>query len=184
MREAIAYVTNAVVIGIGATAFMDIIAALRTRFLGTPAANYTLVGRWLAYCARGRFHHPSIATTPPIHRETAIGWSAHYLIGIAFATVLLVIWGLEWSCNPTIMPALIVGVASVAAPFLLMQPAMGSGIAASRTPNPAAARLRSLIAHAIFGVGLYVAGELAARVGQLDCVGATTNINAHIALLA
>jgi hypothetical protein len=169
MREVLDYATNAIVIGVGATAFMDIIAALRTRIFGTPAANYALVGRWLAYCARGHFHHESIATTAPICGEAAIGWSAHYLIGIAFATVLLVIWSLEWSCSPTIIPALIIGITSVAAPFLLMQPAMGAGIAARRTPNPAAARLRSLITHTIFGVGLYGAAVTANALLLLSC---------------
>jgi hypothetical protein len=53
-----------------------------------------------------------------------------------------------------------VGVGTVAAPFLLMQPAMGAGVAASRTPRPAAARLQSLITHAIFGLGLYGSGLL------------------------
>ena len=38
-----------------------------------------------------------------------------------------------------------------------MQPAMGAGIAASRTPNRAAARMRSFITHAIFGISLYAA---------------------------
>jgi hypothetical protein len=37
-----------------------------------------------------------------------------------------------------------------------MQPSFGLGIAASRTPNPTQARLRSLMAHTAFGVGLYV----------------------------
>ncbi|MNW02868.1 hypothetical protein D3C71_1987200 [compost metagenome] len=46
---------------------------------------------------------------------------------------------------------------SVAAPFFILQPGMGAGIAASKTPRPNTARLRSLMAHAIFGVGLYVA---------------------------
>ena len=36
-----------------------------------------------------------------------------------------------------------------------MQPGMGAGIAASRTPRPAAARVQSLLTHAIFGLGLY-----------------------------
>lgn len=39
-----------------------------------------------------------------------------------------------------------------------MQPGMGAGIAASRTPNPRAARLQSLVTHAVFGLGLYLAG--------------------------
>jgi hypothetical protein len=50
----------------------------------------------------------------------------------------------------------------VAAPFLLMQPALGAGIAAAKTPNPTAARLRSLMTHAVFGLGLYFAARLTA----------------------
>ena len=46
----------------------------------------------------------------------------------------------------------------MAAPFLIMQPGMGAGIAASRTPRPAAARMQSLVTHGVFGLGLYVAG--------------------------
>jgi hypothetical protein len=51
----------------------------------------------------------------------------------------------------------IVGVTTVAAPLFIMQPAMGAGIAASRTPRPGAARAQSLITHTVFGVGLYAA---------------------------
>jgi hypothetical protein len=35
---------------------------------------------------------------------------------------------------------------------------MGAGVAASRTARPGAARLQSLVTHAIFGLGLYTAG--------------------------
>jgi hypothetical protein len=35
---------------------------------------------------------------------------------------------------------------------------MGAGVAASRTPHPAAARFQSFVTHAIFGLGLYAAG--------------------------
>jgi hypothetical protein len=41
-------------------------------------------------------------------------------------------------------------------PFFVMQPAMGAGIAASRTPTPWRNRLRSLATHAVFGCGLYL----------------------------
>ena len=37
---------------------------------------------------------------------------------------------------PTFLPALLVGIGTVAAPFFILQPGMGAGIAASRTPNP------------------------------------------------
>jgi len=122
--------------------------------------DYALVGRWLAYLTRGRFCHDRIAASPPVQGERIIGWVAHYLIGITFAAILLAIWGLDWARHPTIEPALIVGIGSVLAPFLIMQPGMGAGIAASRTPNPAAARFQSLVTHAIFGLGLYVTGRV------------------------
>jgi hypothetical protein len=158
METIMDYLVCAVLTGAGATAVMDLWSIARKSLLGIAAANYGLVGRWLAYLARGRFRHDAIGASPPVRRERLIGWAAHYLIGIAFAAVLLAIWGLDWVRHPTLGPALIVGIGSVVAPFLLMQPGMGAGIAASRTPRPAAARIQSLVTHAIFGFGLYAAG--------------------------
>ena len=152
------YVLHALFIGTGATAVTDLWAIVRKRLLGISMPDYGLVGRWIGHLARGRFRHRSIAASAPVRRERLIGWTAHYLIGIAFASVLLAIWGLAWVRDPMLGPALVVGIATVAAPFLLMQPGMGAGIAASRTPRPGAARLQSLVTHTIFGLGLYAAG--------------------------
>lgn len=154
------YLVCALLIGAGATVVTDIWAIARRRLFGIPLPDYGLVGRWLAYLAHGRFRHDRIAATPPVPRERLIGWSAHYLIGVAFAAMLLAIWGLDWARHPTLGPALIVGIGTVAAPFLIMQPGMGAGIAASRTPRPAAARVQSLVTHAIFGLGLYATGQI------------------------
>ena len=154
------YLVYALAIGVGATALMDIWVIARTRLLRVPAMSYGLVGRWLAYMPRGRFRHAPIAASPPVRGERVIGWTAHYAIGAALAAALLAIWGVDWVRHPTIGPALIIGIGSVAAPFLLMQPGMGAGIAASRSPRPAAARMQSLLTHAIFGLGLYAAGRV------------------------
>jgi hypothetical protein len=155
------YLFPVLVAGGAATALMDLWAIARKRLLGIPAMDYGLVGRGLAHLARGRFRHEAIARAPAVRGERAIGWIAHYAIGLAFAGVLLAIGGLDWACRPTIRPALAVGIASVAAPFLVMQPGMGAGIAASRTPRPAAARMQSLVTHTIFGIGLYAGGWVA-----------------------
>ena len=146
------------VIGAGATVVMDAWGIARTSLLGIAAPNYGMVGRWIAHMPRGRFIHDSIAAAPPVSGERVIGWAAHYLIGVVFAAVLIWFWGIAWLQYPTLVPPLIVGIATVAAPFLLMQPGMGAGIAGSRTPRPAATRLQSLITHAVFGLGLYVSG--------------------------
>jgi hypothetical protein len=152
------YVMGSLLTGAGATAVMDLWSAVRRRLLGIRPLDYALVGRWLAYLPRGKFRHDPIAASPPVPGERAVGWTAHYLIGIAFAAALLGGFGLEWLRRPTLAPALLVGIASVLAPFLIMQPGMGAGIAASRTPRPGAARLQSLVTHTIFGLGLYGAG--------------------------
>ena len=152
------YVGSTIFIGTGATLATDLWTFARRRLFGTPLANYGLVGRWFAHMARGRFRHERIAAVSPVPGERVIGWTAHYLIGIAFAGVLLTICGLAWARQPTLAPALALGVTTVAAPLLLMQPGMGGGIAASRTPRPNAARLQSLVTHVVFGVGLYAAG--------------------------
>ena len=152
MRE---WVLDAAMIGTGATAFMDLAALARRHLFGTPVTDYALVGRWIAHMPRGCFIHRPIAASPPLRGEAVIGWCVHYLTGIVFAAVLLALAGEAWAWHPTFLPALAVGIASLAAPFFLMQPGMGLGIAARRTPNPGAARLRSLVTHALFGIGLY-----------------------------
>jgi hypothetical protein len=158
METVMDYLTGILLVGVGATAATDLWAIARKRLLGIPPPDYGLVGRWLAHMPRGRFRHDRISAAPAVHGERLIGWTAHYLIGIAFAALLLGIWGPAWVRQPTMGPALAVGVGTVAAPFLVMQPGMGAGIAASRTPRPGAARLQSLITHAVFGLGLYASG--------------------------
>ncbi len=152
--------TQAALIGAGATVVMDAWGIARRRLLGIPTMNYGLVGRWLAYLPRGRFRHDPIAKAPPVRGELAIGWVAHYAIGIAFAAALLAVCGLEWAQRPTLGPALALGIGTVAAPFFVLQPGMGAGIAASRTPRPNAARLQSLVTHAVFGLGLFATASL------------------------
>jgi len=152
------YAGSTLFIGAGATLAADLWAIGRRRLFGVPAPDWGLVGRWFGHMARGRFRHERIAAAEPVGGECVIGWAAHYLIGIAYAGVLLAICGLAWARQPTLAPALALGIATVAAPFLLMQPGMGAGIAASRTPRPNSARLHSVVTHAVFGLGLYAAG--------------------------
>lgn len=154
------YFASVIAIGAGATALTDLWALARRRVAGIALPDWGLVGRWLAWIARGRLRHASIKAAAPVHGERAIGWIAHYLTGILFAALLLAIVGPAWLQQPTLAPALLVGIATVAAPFLVMQPGMGAGFAASRTPKPTSARVQSLVTHAVFGVGLHASGWL------------------------
>lgn len=143
-------------IGTIATAMMDMWLQVLKR-LNIPTMNFALVGRWVAHLCRGQLMHEAIGKSPNVKHELLLGWLTHYAIGVSFAGILVVISGRQWMYAPTLLPALATGVATVIAPLFVMQPAMGSGIASSRTPTPIFNTVKSVINHAIFGVGLYLA---------------------------
>lgn len=148
-----------VLIGVGATVVMDIWSLIQ-KSLGVSTLDFAMVGRWAGHLRNGKVAHTSIGKATPIPGERPLGWSIHYAVGIAFAALLVSVAGASWLHHPKLLPAMAVGAATVAFPFFVMQPAMGAGIAASRTPTPWKNRMRSLLGHAIFGVGLYLSAIL------------------------
>jgi hypothetical protein len=164
MNELVEILARAVVLGVGGAALMDIWGLIARRALNIQGLDYALLGRWIGHFPRGKFYHDRIAAAPPVAGERVLGWTAHYAIGITFAAPLVLLWGLDWARSPTILPPMLIGLGTILAPWLIMQPAMGAGIAASRTPNPRAARLRNLATHAVYGVGLYVSAVALALV--------------------
>ena len=84
MNTGVAYFVGSIVVGLGATLFMDIWALLLTRAFGIPSANYCLVGRWLCHMPAGKFMHVSIANAPQKRGECTVGWIAHYVIGALY----------------------------------------------------------------------------------------------------
>lgn len=149
-------VVNIILVGIGATLVMDIWSVILKR-LGNPTLDYALVGRWVGHMWHGRFVHEAIGRALPIAGERWLGWVIHYATGVLFAGLLVRVAGSGWLQNPTLLPAVSVGMATVVFPLFIMQPAMGAGFAASRTPTPMKNRLRSLATHAVFGCGMYLA---------------------------
>src|SRR5262245_1563532 len=124
---------RALFIGVGATMLMDVWARVLRRF-GIPSLDFALLGRWVGHLPRGQWRHQSLARAAPVRGERLIGWCAHYAIGLTFSALLLATFGLQWGRSPSLGPALLIGVATVAAPLLVLQPAMGAGIASSKTP--------------------------------------------------
>ena len=148
-------------VGLGATLVLDLWVLVLNR-LGVTTLDMALIGRWAGHWPRGRWKHEAIARADAVPGERVLGWMVHYLTGVAFAALLAGVQGVGWMLAPTLVPALAVGVATVLAPWRGMQPAMGAGIAASRTARPAVNRLRSLVNHTVFGAGLYLAAAFIA----------------------
>ena len=148
-------VVTAVLIGAGATLLLDLWSLFLKLAFKVPFPNLCLLGRWLGHMPAGRFTHSSIASASRSRYECTVGWIAHYVIGAVFALAFVALVSTGWLARPTLLPALLFGLVTVLFPYLVMQPALGLGIAAARTPNPAAARLKSLMSHGVFGLGIY-----------------------------
>jgi hypothetical protein len=149
---------STILMGLGATLTFDLWALFLKRAFKITPSNICLVGRWLRYMPEGTFRHSNIALAPQKSAECTVGWIAHYMIGVAFAIAFLAVAGNDWLQRPTPVPAIIFGVLTVLAPFLIIQPSFGQGFAASKSTNPMQARLRSLVNHTTFGIGLYLFG--------------------------
>ena len=148
-------IIRVVLIGVGATAVLDVWLAV-LKALGIQTLDFALLGRWVGHTFKGSFFQPSIREATPIAGERALGWLTHYVVGVVFAGLLFRTMGTAWSRNPSLLPAIVLGVLTVAFPLFVMQPAMGAGFAASKTPTPIRNCLRSIVNHTIFGVGLYL----------------------------
>jgi hypothetical protein len=160
-QTAMEFVTRSLFIGVGATILLDL-WSLTLSLFGVGMTNWGLVGRWIGYMPRGRFVHDNIGAATPIAGEHAIGWITHYAIGIIYAAALLAVTSPEWAHAPTLLPALIFSWVTIVAPFFIMQPGMGLGVAAAKAPKPNLARFRAALSHTVFGLGLYAAALLAA----------------------
>lgn len=150
------FARSTILIGAGATMVMDV-WALFLRQLGIPSLNFAFLGRWIGHLPERQWTHESIARARPVRGELLIGWCAHYVMGMTFAALLLLAFGLKWARSPSLLPALFIGIVTVLAPLLILQPALGAGIASSKTPAPVFNCIKSLVTHTVYGFGLYLA---------------------------
>ena len=167
MSPLLHFIASASLIGLLGTALADLWAETQKRLLKVPTPSWPMVGRWVAHLRHGQFTHDSIAKASPVPGEALLGWATHYVIGVLYAGLLLAIFGIGWAHSPTLLPALAIGIGTLVAPFFILQPGMGAGVLARRTPNLKVARLRSLAAHTAFGVSLFVAALLLNGLGLM-----------------
>jgi hypothetical protein len=143
------------VMGITATVAIDLWATFANRVLGWPRTNWGLVGRWIGRMRDGQFTHVSIGSSPSIDHESVLGWVFHYVVGFIYASAYLMYVSIAQMGRPTLVSAVLFGLVTILSPWLLMQPALGLGICASKAPRPNLVRSQNLIIHTIFGLALY-----------------------------
>ncbi|HEX6118475.1 MAG TPA: DUF2938 family protein [Dongiaceae bacterium] len=160
--DVIEIIVRAALVGIGGTVVLDLASLALERLFGVPAVNWKMVGRWVGHMPKGRFVQPNLKEAEPVPGEHALGWAVHYVIGAAYGLLLVAIWGADWLQQPIVIPPLILVLALLVLPYFMMMPGMGQGVAGSKTPNPIAARLKSVMGHSVFGLGMYLTAWLMA----------------------
>jgi hypothetical protein len=145
------------VMGITATVAIDVWATFANRMLGWPRTNWAFVGRWIGHMRDGHFTHASIGSSLPIAHEAVLGWVFHYVVGCIYASLYLIYVSTAQVGRPTLVSAVLFGLVTIVSPWLLMQPALGLGICASKAPRANLVRLQNLIIHTLFGLALYCA---------------------------
>lgn len=140
--------------GIFSTFAIDVWAEFLGRYMKLPVTNWGMVGRWFQHMPQGRFIHSTIKNASPMPYEKAVGWGAHYLIGIIYSvfyfSVVVPIVG-----EVSFISGLSFGVVTIFFPWLVLQPGLGLGVFARKAESPNIIRLINLSIHSIFGMCLY-----------------------------
>ena len=147
-------------IGAGGTLLLDVWAVFASKVLKIPATDWALVGRWFVHMSKGKFIHQHLSSAAQVPFELQIGWTAHYIIGILYGLPIWLFWGESWLESPTLMPPMLVSWVLLAAPFFIMMPGMGAGVAGLKTPRPHITQIKSLVGHSMFGLGMYVSAQI------------------------
>ena len=163
MPEPLDLLAPAIAMGVAGSALMDLWSAVLRRRFGIPTLDYRLLGRWIGHLAKGRFAHQRIAVAEPVPRRARPGLGRPLCdrgdVRARTGGPRRPRRGSTRRRSGRPWPS---ASARSSAPWFVMQPAMGAGIAGSRTPNPTATRLRNLGTHVVYGLGLYAAAAVMA----------------------
>jgi hypothetical protein len=146
-----------VAVGLLSTVMMDLGGGLGL-LLGVPGRGpqrmgHGLIGRWVGYLFRGKFHHADILETPPLRGELIFGILIHYLIGVILALFYFLFLGITHLPTSALI-AIAYGLATTVFPWFLMFPSEGMGWLGRDAPGNAHLARASLFNHAFFGFGL------------------------------
>jgi len=149
-----------IVVGVVATLALDVWQQIYRLAFGMPITDWAIIGRWAAYVPEGQFVHEDIGKAAPVANELALGWIVHYVVGIGYAIVYLGLMWFVFASPPDFISAIVFGAISVGVTWFVMEPILGAGVMASKTPKPPAVMAHDFTSHLSFGFGLFLGGVI------------------------
>ena len=142
-------------VGIIATFIFDLFQLSLSYAYKIRKGKWDIVGRYFCGLRKGVYFRLDIFNEPSVQYELIIGYATHYVIGSIFG-LIYIIFNVIFFNEPSFLLALIVGFSTVMGSWCIMMPyAYNMGFFASHEKKQKELLVQNLIAHFIFGIGLY-----------------------------
>ena len=142
--------------GVIATIIFDIFQLSLNYAYGVDKPKWDLIGRYFLSYKKGIYTRITIADDEQEENELIWGYVIHYLIGIIYG-IFYISLNLLMFNHPSILLAYFIGFISVLGSWCYLMPfAFNLGFFASKSENKFKIMSQNLIAHFVFGTGLFI----------------------------
>ena len=149
------FIVEGFVSGIIATLLFDLFQISLTFAYGINKAKWDLAGRYFIGVSKGKYIQEDISNEPVENNELFIGYIVHYLIGVIYGLIYVIINALFLD-GPSLILALIIGFLTVLGSWCLMMPcAYNLGFFGSKIEEQKQVLVQNLLFHFVFGAGLF-----------------------------
>tara|TARA_B110000438_G_scaffold270958_1_gene288479 strand:+ start:816 stop:1292 length:477 start_codon:yes stop_codon:yes gene_type:complete len=151
------FIIKGIFSGIIATIFFDIFQISLSYAYNVKKSKWNLIGRYFFFLFKEKkYYQEDIESENFIKNELLIGYVVHYLIGSIFGIFYVALNIINYD-NPSFFLAIFVGIITVLGSWCIIMPfAFNIGFFALKKNNNKQLMMQNLIAHFIFGTGLFV----------------------------
>ena len=145
-----------IISGLFATIIFDLYQLSINYAYGIEKPKWNLLGRYFLGYKEGKFIRETLIDDEELYNELFWGYFFHYLIGILYGIVFVILNFLLFD-YPSILLAYIFGFSTVLGAWCFLMPfAYNLGFFASKSEERPNLLVQNLIAHFVFGTGLFV----------------------------
>ena len=145
-----------IISGLFATIIFDLYQLSINYAYGIEKPKWNLLGRYFLGYKEGKFIRETLIDDEELYNELFWGYFFHYLIGILYGIVFVILNFLLFD-YPSILLAYIFGFSTVLGAWCFLMPfAYNLGFFASKSEQRANLLAQNLIAHFVFGTGLFI----------------------------
>ena len=148
------------VAGIIATSLFDIYQIALYFSYGINKTRWDIVGRYFIGLKNNKYFREDLINDPSEKYELIYGYLIHYVIGIIYGFFYIIINTIFYE-EPSIFIALIFGFITILGGWCIMMPlAYNLGFFASKSDEKFQLIVQGLLAHFVFGTGLFIGYSL------------------------